>query len=83
MLQMKQQQQGEENQLRLSNKNWRRYLRLPKNKKKMIILRSGSIFSARKLKRLQPLSLQKKKKRRQTTLVWLICMIKLEPWREG
>jgi hypothetical protein len=68
-------------------KNWSRceHLRLPKQKKKkmMSILRSGSIFSARRLKRLQPGSLQKKKKKKQTTLVWLICMNKLKPWREG
>jgi hypothetical protein len=40
-----------DSQLRLSKKNWSRYLRLPKPKKKMSILRSGSMLSARKLKR--------------------------------
>jgi hypothetical protein len=51
--------------------------------RRMSILRNGSIFSARRLKRLQPGSLQKKKKKKQTTLVWLICMSRLKPWREG
>jgi hypothetical protein len=49
----------------------------------MSILRSGSIFSARKLKGLQPGSLQQKKKKKQTTFALLICGNKLKPWREG
>jgi hypothetical protein len=32
---------------------------------------------------LQPGSLQKKKRKRQTTLALLICMNRLKPWREG
>jgi hypothetical protein len=58
-------------------------LKLPKQKKKMIIPRNGSIFLARKLKRLEHLSLQKKKEKNQTKLVWMICMERLKPWREG
>jgi hypothetical protein len=49
----------------------------------MSILRNGSTFSAKKLKRLQHGSLQKKKDRRQTTFVLLICGNRLKPWREG
>jgi hypothetical protein len=45
--------------------------------------RNGSLHSARKLSGLQHGSLQKKKKKKQTTLVWLICMSRLKPWREG
>jgi hypothetical protein len=41
----------------------------------MIILRNGSTFSTKKLKRLQRASLQHKKKK-QTTLVWMIYMNK-------
>jgi hypothetical protein len=47
-------------------------------KRMMSILRNGSIFSARRLKRLQHGSLQKKKKK-QKALVWLICMNKSKP----
>jgi hypothetical protein len=54
-----------------------------KQKRMMSILRNGSIFSARRLKRLEHGSLQKKKKKKQTTLVWMICMNKLNRWREG
>jgi hypothetical protein len=39
----------------------------------MSILRNGSIFSARRLKRLQHGRLQKQRKKRQTTFVLLIC----------
>jgi hypothetical protein len=50
---------------------------------KMSILRNGSTFSAKKLKRLQRGSLQQKKDRRQTTFVLLICGNKLKPWKRG
>jgi hypothetical protein len=41
-----------------------------------------SIFSM-KLKTMQQGRLQKQKKKTQTTYVWLICGIKLKPWRKG
>jgi hypothetical protein len=53
MLQMQQQQKN--SQLRLSRRNWRRCLKLPKQKQtkgKMSILRNGSLLSAKKLKEL-------------------------------
>jgi hypothetical protein len=41
-------------QLRLSGKkNWSRYLKLPKQKRRMSILRNGSTYLARKLRKLQ------------------------------
>jgi hypothetical protein len=57
--------------------------RKKKQKRMMSILRNGSIFSARKLKRLQHGSLQKQKKKRQTTFVLLICGNRLKPWKRG
>jgi hypothetical protein len=50
---------------------------------KMSILRNGSTFSAKKLKRLQHGSLQQKKKKKQTSFVLLICGNKLKPWKRG
>jgi hypothetical protein len=46
-----------ERQLVVTVKKWSRYQRLPKQRK-MSILRNGSTFSARKLRRLQHWSLQ-------------------------
>jgi hypothetical protein len=52
-------------------------------KKMSIELRNGSIFSTRKLKRLQHGSLQQQKKKRQTTFVLLIYGNRLKPWKRG
>jgi hypothetical protein len=49
---LRQQQQKQDNLLKLSEKHWSRYLKLPKQKKRMSILRNGSMLSARKLRKL-------------------------------
>jgi hypothetical protein len=50
VLQMQQQQKN--SQLRLSKKNWSRLWKLPKKEEEMSILRNGSTYSARKLRKL-------------------------------